>query len=114
MKNRVLTRQTPEIILSRILKGEPREKRNLSSLKAVFFARCGKSLLEVRQVRLRKPLPQLPKKYGFKVRSILTTINSGKSRQTSEVILDRITSEFNKDFTNFAPLKLNDVRFSLG
>ena len=26
----------------------------------------------------------------------------------------RITSEFNADFTNFAPLKLNGVRLSLG
>ncbi len=37
---------------------------------------------------------------------ILTAINSGKSRQTNAIILCRIISEFNADFTNFAPLKL--------
>ena len=36
-------------------------------------------------------------------------INLGKSRQTNAVILNRITSEFNTDFTNFAPLKLNEL-----
>jgi len=37
---------------------------------------------------------------------ILTAINSGKSRQTNAIILCRIISEFNADFTNYAPLKL--------
>jgi len=60
---------------------------NYSSLKVVFFAPCGKSLFEVRQVRLHKPLPQWSKKYDFKVQSILTAINLGKSRQTNAVIL---------------------------
>ena len=84
------------------------------ALKLSFLSVAANLCLKYGKVRLRKSLPQLPEKYGFKVRSILTAINSGKSRQTSEVILNRITSEFNKDFTNFAPLKLNAVQLSLG
>ena len=38
-------------------------------------------------IRHRLPLPQWSKKYVFKVQSILTTINLGKSRQTNAVIL---------------------------
>ena len=83
-----------------------REGFEPTSLKAVFFACCGKSLLEVRTVRLRKSSSQPPEKYGFKVLRILTAINLGKSRQTNAIILCRIISEFNADFANFAPLKL--------
>jgi len=47
----------------------------------------GKFSLEVRSVRLRSPLPKIIEKYDFKVQSILTAINLGKSRQTNAVIL---------------------------
>ena len=97
------------------LRVHSRERFELhQALKPSFLPVAANLCLKYGKVRLRKPLPQLPKKYGFKVRSILTTINSEKSRQTSEVILDRITSEFNNDFSNFAPLKLNAVQISLG
>ena len=45
---------------------------------------------------------------------ILASINLGKSRQTNAAILDRIASEFNADFANFAPLKLDVVQIPLG
>ena len=45
---------------------------------------------------------------------ILTAINLDKSRQTNAAILTRITSEFNADLTNFAPLKLNAVQSPFG
>ena len=50
----------------------PSKNRIPSSLKVVFFACSGKSLLEVRTVRLRKSSPQPPEKYDFKVLRILT------------------------------------------
>ena len=64
---------------------EPRGIRTPSSLKAVFSACLGKSLLEVRPVRLRKSSSQLSKKCGFKVLRILTAINLEKSRQTNAI-----------------------------
>ena len=66
-------------------------------------------MLEVFVYFSRKPLLKPPKKYGFKVLRILASINLGKSRQTNAAILDRIASEFNADFANFAPLKLDAV-----
>ena len=92
----------------------PSKNRIPSSLKVVFFACFGKSLLEVFVYFSRKPLLKLPKKYGFKVLRILASINLDKSRQTNAAILTRIASEFNADLTNFAPLKLNAVQSPFG
>ena len=87
----------------------PSKNRIPSSLKVVFFACSGKSLLEVRTVHLRKSSPQPPEKYDFKVLRILTAKNLGKSRQTNAIIPRGIISEFNADFANFSPLKLNVI-----
>ncbi len=89
------------------------EGLNKLSLKVVFFAYFDKSLLVVYLIQLRKASPKLPKKYDFEVPCILTTINLVKSRQTNEIIPNRIMSEFNTDFANLLLLKLNDFDSSM-
>ena len=74
----------------------------------IFFCDLHKpSFPEKKPFRRKPPREKFPQGF-YPVQP--QAINSGKTRQTSEVILNRITSEFNKDFSDFAPLKLRLIR----